>query len=144
MYNHNHSNMYNRSKSSTYDRSRSNAYDRSDSCDCNQQNHVHEVIGSTEPVMECDGCHNHRFCCISGEAIGTSGNDHCHEVTFRTDYSDGHCHEFRGKSSGAIDVGGGKHVHYAKASTTTADGHVHRFQASSLINSPTDFEHTCK
>lgn len=147
MYNRNSSNMYSRNNSNMHSRNDSNMYNRSntnmynnDSCGCDEQQHVHEVIGSTEPVGECNACHNHRFCTMSGEAIAVSGNDHVHEVTFRTDHSDGHYHEFCGKSSGAIAVGNGKHVHYACASTETEDGHVHRFQVASLINSPTDFK----
>lgn len=111
------------------------------SCNCTCQRHVHEVLGSTDTIRECDGCHNHRFATVSGEAIFIPGrNDHYHEITFRTDFADGHYHEFCGKSSGAIDVGNGKHVHFASAFTDEADGHTHAFQAASLINSPLDFE----
>lgn len=107
------------------------------------QNHVHEVIGSTGFVCECNDCHNHRFCTVSGEAIPVSKDDHVHEIKFRTDFADGHYHEFCGKSSGAIDVGGGKHVHFAKAFTEEEDNHKHRFQVASLINSPTEFKCDC-
>lgn len=110
---------------------------------CKKQNHVHEITGSTRVFHECSDCHNHRFAAVSGEAISVPGkNDHYHEISFRTDFADGHYHEFKGKSSGAIDVGGGKHVHFAKSFTTMADGHKHEFQAASLIDSPIDFK--CK
>lgn len=109
-------------------------------CNCDRQNHVHEVTGSTAIVSECNECHNHRFCTVSGEAIQT-GNSHVHEVKFRTDFSDGHYHEFCGMSSPAIDVGNGKHVHFANACTETQDGHTHKFQVASLIDSPTDFRY---
>ncbi len=103
------------------------------------QKHVHEVTGSTAFVSECDDCHNHRFCTVSGEAI-RMGNSHVHEIKFRTDFADGHYHEFCDKSGPAIDVGGGKHVHFAKAFTEPQDGHTHKFQVASLIESPTDFK----
>lgn len=110
-------------------------------CDYEKQKHVHEVTGSTRIFDECNDCHNHRFCTVSGEAIYTPGkNDHYHEIKFRTDFSDGHYHEFCGKSSGAIEVGNGKHVHFVKAFTTEEDGHKHEFQAATLIDSPTDFK----
>lgn len=102
------------------------------------QKHVHEVTGSTETVNECNECHNHRFCTVSGEAI-RMGQSHVHEVKFRTDFSDGHYHEFCDKTGPAIYVGNGKHVHYIKDMTESEDGHKHRFQAATLIDSPTDF-----
>ena len=107
---------------------------------CNKQKHVHEVIGSTATVTECNDCHNHRFCTVSGEAIESCGS-HVHEVKFRTDFSDGHYHEFCGKSGPAVDVGNGKHVHYINDTTERQDGHRHKFQGTLLIESPTDFEY---
>lgn len=108
--------------------------------DCEMQKHVHEITGSTRIFQECDGCHNHRFCTVSGEAISIPGKkDHFHEVKLRTDFADGHFHEICGKSSGAIEVGNGKHVHFLKDFTEEADGHKHEFQAASLIDSPIDF-----
>lgn len=104
------------------------------------QKHVHEVIGSTDYVRECDECHNHHFCTVSSGAI-RMGESHVHELNFRTDYADGHFHEFCGKTGPAINVGNGKHVHYVKALTEREDGHKHLFQVASLIESPTDFEH---
>lgn len=110
--------------------------------DCKKQKHVHEITGSTRIIRECDDCHNHRFCTVSGEAISIPGKqDHFHEVKFRTDFSDGHFHEFYGKTSGAIDVGAGKHVHFLKDFTEVEDGHKHEFQVATLIDSPIDFEH---
>ena len=94
-------------------------------CNCKKQKHVHEVIGSTATV--------------SDEAIETCGS-HVHEVTIRTDFSDGHFHEFCGKTGVAVDVGNGKHVHYLCGETETADGHTHKFQGTAVIESPTDFE----
>lgn len=112
-----------------------------DSCNCEKQSHVHELTGSTKVFSECDECHNHRFCTVTGEAKYTPDKkDHYHEVKFRTDFSDEHYHEFYGKTSGAIDVGNGKHVHFLKDRTGEADGHKHEFQAATLIDSPTDFK----
>lgn len=113
-------------------------------CQNNEQKHVHEITGSTRIQEDCEGCHNHRFNTVSGEAIQIPGkDDHYHEITFRTDTADGHYHEFCGRSSGAIDVGGGKHVHFAKACTTAEDGHKHEFQVASLIDAPTEFPNRC-
>lgn len=107
----------------------------------NDQRHVHELTGSTKIVNECDDCHNHRFCTVTGEAIYTRDRqDHCHEVKFRTDFSDEHYHEFCAKTSGAIEVGNGKHVHFLFDRTESEDGHVHELQAATLIDSPTDFK----
>lgn len=113
-------------------------------CQNNEQEHVHEITGITRIQEDCEGCHNHRFTTVSGEAIRIPGkDDHYHEITFRTDTADGHYHEFCGRSSGAIDVGGGKHVHFAKACTTAEDGHKHEFQVASLIDAPTEFSNRC-
>ena len=110
---------------------------------CNKQKHVHELTGSTGIFEECNDCHNHRFCTVTGEAIYIPGkNDHFHEVKFRTDFTDEHFHEFCGKTSGAIDLGGGKHVHFIKDCTEKEDNHKHEFQAATLIDSPIDFK--CK
>lgn len=109
--------------------------------DCRKQKHVHEITGSTKIFNECDDCHNHRFCTVSGEAIYTNDKrDHFHEVKFHTDFSDEHFHEFCGKTSGAINVGNGKHVHFLKDFTEEEDGHKHEFQVATLIKSPIDFK----
>lgn len=115
----------------------------SHSCSYDNQNHVHEITGSTATVNECRDCHNHRFCTVSGEAI-EEGCSHVHEVKFRTDFADGHYHEFCGKSSPAIEVGDGKHVHFARAFTECQNGHRHEFQVASLIDSPLDFKRKCE
>lgn len=110
---------------------------------CEEQQHVHEITGSTKIINECDGCHNHRFATVSGEAIYTKDKqDHFHKVNFHTDFSDGHFHEFCGKTSGAIEVGNGKHVHFLRDFTEEQDDHEHEFQVATLIDSPTDFK--CK
>ena len=106
---------------------------------CSQQ-HVHEVTGIVAPVTECRECHVHRFCTVTDEAIAVSGNDHIHEIKFRTDTADGHYHTFCGKTGRSYNVGNGKHVHYLKDITEEADGHRHKFQVATLIESPTEFE----
>lgn len=109
---------------------------------CEKQNHVHEITGSTRIIRECDDCHNHRFCTVSEEAnFSRDRSDHYHEVKFRTDTSDGHYHEFCTKTSGAIYVGNGKHVHFINDITEEADGHKHELQAATLIDAPTDFKY---
>ncbi|MEE1086354.1 MAG: YmaF family protein [Schaedlerella sp.] len=107
--------------------------------ECKKQTHVHELTGSTAVVQECNDCHNHRFCAVSGEAI-RAGNSHVHEVKFTTDHTDGHHHDFCTKSSVAINVGNGKHVHYICDVTEFEDGHRHQLQAATLIESPIDFK----
>ncbi len=109
--------------------------------DYNQQRHVHELTGSTRIVHECENCHNHRFCTVTGEGIlSRDKRDHYHEVTFRTDFADGHYHEFCGKTSGAIEVGNGKHVHFLKDITESENEHKHELQAATLIDSPIDYK----
>lgn len=109
--------------------------------DCDEQQHVHEILGSTACQSTCNDCHSHRIATVSGEAVA-SGCSHVHEVEFRTDFADGHYHTFCGTSSAAIDVGNGKHVHYVSDCTDTEACHAHPFQLATLIDSPTDF-HCC-
>ncbi len=104
------------------------------------QTHVHELSGSTEIINECQNCHNHRFCTMSGDAI-RMGNSHVHEVKFNTDFADEHYHEFCGRTCPAIEVGNGKHVHYFSDTTESQDGHIHRVQAATQIDSPTEFKY---
>lgn len=118
-----------------------NNYNYTTTNNCNDQNHVHELTGSTRIMNECDDCHNHRFCTVTDEAVYTRDRrDHYHEVVFRTDFSDEHFHEFCGKTSGAIEVGNGKHVHFLSDRTESENGHIHELQAATLIESPTEFK----
>ena len=103
-------------------------------CTENEQ-HVHEILGSTLVAECCKDCHNHRFATVSDVAI-PSGNSHVHKIKFRTDSYEGHFHEFEGTSGPAISVGDGRHIHFAKAFTKEADGHKHEFRVASLINNP--------
>lgn len=106
--------------------------------DHEMQKHVHEVQGSVK--IDGEDPHNHRFCTVSGEAIPYGGNDHIHEVVFRTDTYDDHYHEFRGKTGCAIKVGD-RHIHYLESVTSVDDGHKHRFEAATLIENPTGTHH---
>ncbi|MDF2538895.1 MAG: hypothetical protein K0S76_1916 [Herbinix sp.] len=97
------------------------------------QRHVHELQGSVKIAGEVE--HQHRFCTVTGEAI-PYGNDHVHEVTFRTDTYDDHHHEFRGRTGCAVMVGD-RHVHYIESVTSVDDGHRHTFEAATMIENPT-------
>lgn len=109
---------------------------RSMRCDCYpEQKHVHELLGSTFIAEREEDPHNHRFATVTGEAIRV-GNDHFHEVKFRTDFYENHFHEFKGRTTGAIPVGDGRHVHFIKDFTTMNDGHKHQFRAATLIENP--------
>ncbi|BCN32333.1 YmaF family protein [Anaeromicropila herbilytica] len=96
--------------------------------------HVHELVGSVLIAEVQTDPHNHRFAAVTGEAI-QCGEDHYHEVKFRTDYYEGHYHTFCGRSSGAIQVGD-RHIHFIKNFTSINDEHNHKFRAATLINDP--------
>ncbi|QHQ61088.1 hypothetical protein Ana3638_10170 [Anaerocolumna sedimenticola] len=103
---------------------------------CNKgQRHVHEVQGSVMIAEREEDPHNHRFATVSGEAI-PYGQDHYHEVAFRTDFYEDHFHEFCGNTSGAIPVGNNRHVHFLESVTTVNDGHRHEFRVATLIEDP--------
>ncbi len=108
-------------------------------CGCgsgnDDQSHVHEVLGSVFIAEPMEDPHNHRFATVSDEAIRV-GNDHIHEVKFRTDFFDEHFHEFKGETTGAIPVGDGRHVHFLKDFTTRNDDHRHEFRVATLIENP--------
>lgn len=99
-----------------------------------EQEHVHEILGSVEIAEPEEEPHNHRFATVSGEAIRV-GMDHYHEVAFRTDFFDDHFHTFSGRTSGAIRVGD-RHVHFLQSVTSENDGHRHRFRFATLIDNP--------
>lgn len=102
------------------------------------QRHVHEVLGSVMIAEREEDPHNHRFATVSGEAILVDcGNNHVHEIEFRTDFYEDHFHTFQGRSGEAISVGGGRHVHFVNdAETSVVDGHRHEFRVASLIQDP--------
>jgi len=100
----------------------------------NEQRHVHEIQGSVQIAEPQEDPHNHRFATVSGEAIQV-GQDHFHEVMFKTDFYEEHFHEYCGRTSGAIPVGD-RHVHFLESVTTENDGHRHRFRFATLIDDP--------
>lgn len=106
-------------------------------CDCHrEQTHVHETLGSVEIAEPNTDPHNHRFATVTGQVIPISGNNHVHELVFRTDFYEDHFHEFRGRTGPAISVGGGRHVHFIESVTTVSEGHRHEFRVATLINDP--------
>jgi len=102
---------------------------------CWNNQHVHEVTGSTFIAERNEDPHNHRFATVSGEAIPFR-NSHVHRITFRTDSYEGHVHEFSALSSPAIFIADGRHVHFVHSFTTFRDGHVHEFRVATLIEDP--------
>lgn len=99
----------------------------------NIYDHDHEIQGSVR-IADSDDPHNHRFATVSGRAI-QCGNDHIHEVAFRTDTYEGHNHEFCGRTGGAIWIGN-RHVHFLESMTTVSDDHCHNFEFATLIQNP--------
>lgn len=100
-----------------------------------EEQHVHEILGSTLLGNCCKEPHNHRFATVSDVAM-KSGSSHIHKIKFRTDSYEGHFHEFEGNSGPAIPVGDGRHIHFAKAFTQEKDGHKHEFRVAVLIDNP--------
>lgn len=104
-------------------------------CNCREQTHVHEVLGSLQ-IAETDDPHNHRFATVTDEVIRINNQDHVHNIKFRTDFYENHFHEFCGQTLGAIPVGDGRHVHFLESVTEVSDGHRHEFRVATLINDP--------
>lgn len=99
-----------------------------------EQEHVHEFLGSTKIAEKSTDPHNHRFAGVTGEAIYCGGS-HVHKIRTTTDFYD-HYHSICTTTGPAVDVGNGKHVHLAKDTTTTNDGHAHDFIFATLIEKP--------
>ena len=105
-----------------------------DSTNQARQTHVHELLGSVQ-ISGSQDPHTHRFATVTGEVI-PYGQDHYHEVSFRTDFFRDHLHEFHGNTSTSIPIGN-THVHYLEGATSFDDGHDHGFRAVTLIDDPT-------
>ncbi|QHI71773.1 YmaF family protein [Aminipila terrae] len=101
-----------------------------------EQSHVHEVLGSVEIAEPNTDPHNHRFASVTGQVIPIRGNNHIHELNFRTDFYEDHFHEFCGKTGPAIPVGDDRHVHFLESVTLVSEGHRHEFRVATLINDP--------
>lgn len=102
---------------------------------CNEQKHVHEVLGSVMLAEIPEDPHNHRFATVSGPAILCGPYDHVHEVAFRTDFYEDHYHEFCGRTGGAIPVGD-RHVHFLESETMVSEDHYHDFRLATMIDDP--------
>ncbi|WP_312651496.1 YmaF family protein [Aminipila sp.] len=101
-----------------------------------EQTHVHETLGSVEIAEPNSDPHNHRFATVTGQSIPVCGNNHIHDLKFRTDFYEEHFHEFCGTTGPAIFVGCGRHVHFIESVTTIDEGHKHAFRVATLINNP--------
>lgn len=100
------------------------------------QEHVHEILGSVRIAEPNVDPHNHRFAAVTGQAM-EMGKDHVHEVRFRTDFYEEHFHTFVGRTGGAIPVGDGeRHVHFLESVTSENDDHQHKFRVATLIDDP--------
>jgi len=112
-------------------------YTSANHCDCQkEQTHVHEVLGSVQIAERKTDPHNHRFAAVTGQAIPISGNNHIHELKFRTDFYEDHFHEFCGKTGPAIPVGDGRHVHFVESVTSVNERHRHEFRVATLMDNP--------
>lgn len=115
-----------------------------DEPDTGFQSHVHEFLGSTKLVGEGLEAHNHRFACMTGEAVYVPGS-HVHRLEAKTDYH-GHYHVIQAISGPAVYMfrqdaaaegrDDRKHVHFAEGWTAQADGHRHGYEAATQIEAP--------
>lgn len=99
----------------------------------NENNHVHEFLGSTHLAEEGRERHNHRFAGVTGEAIPYGNGNHIHEFKSNTDFFENHHHHVIGKTGTEIKLPDGKHVHFTESCTTVNDGHKHEFEFATLI-----------
>lgn len=124
------------------DCNRRNDRDRREHCESNwdcseEQTHTHEYEGSVKIAEPKEDPHNHRFACVTGEAILTSdGRSHFHKLNNRTDFYEDHFHKMCDVTGPAIPVGNDRHVHFVDGDTTINDGHQHEFQFATLIDNP--------
>lgn len=139
-YNYNETDEYsNYSDYSDYNRYNSDKYmeyDQSNWNCSNDQTHTHEYEGSVKIAEAQEDPHNHRFACVTGEAIFTSDGSHFHKLHNNTDFYEEHFHKMCDVTGPAIPVGNGRHVHFVCGDTTINDGHQHEFQFATLIDDP--------
>lgn len=134
--------MHNRLQQSNYKGGIFISYYNLETCECQcnnsqEQEHVHEFLGSTRLAEEGEDRHNHRFAGVTGEAIYLSGDDHVHELYTNTDFFENHYHKLKNIRTGSpIDVGRKRHVHFVFGTTTCNDGHEHEFIFATLIECP--------
>ncbi len=101
-----------------------------------EQTHTHEYQGSVKIAEPEEEPHNHRFACVTGEAIFTSDGGHFHRLNNRTDFFEDHFHKICDVTGPAIPVGNGRHVHFVEGETTVNDDHQHEYQFATLIENP--------
>ena len=71
-----------------------NLYNSSININTASPKHVHELGGSTKLSEH----HNHRFACITSEAI-VVGQNHFHIIKTNTDFHENHHHEIESRTS---------------------------------------------
>lgn len=101
----------------------------------NNQQHVHEFLGSVKIAEPNEDPHNHRFACVTDEAIPNPCG-HVHQLKTRTDFYEDHFHLICQTTGPAIPVGDGRHVHFVSGNTNVEDGHCHEFIFATLIENP--------
>lgn len=101
-----------------------------------EQTHTHEYEGSVKIAEIEEDPHNHRFACVTGEAIFNPDGTHYHKIFNRTDFYEDHFHEMCDTTGPGIPVGNGRHVHFACGCTNVVDDHQHEYQFATLIDDP--------
>ena len=105
---------------------------------CDEQTHVHEVLGSVRLAELREDPHNHRFAGVTEEVIFVPGG-HIHRLFTKTDFYEDHFHPICVETGLQIPVGCGedrRHVHFIDSRTECEDGHLHEFIAATLIDNP--------
>lgn len=106
--------------------------------ECNDQTHVHEVVGSVRLAELGEDPHNHRFAGITDQIIPIPGG-HIHKLQTKTDFYEDHFHPVCVKTGPPVMVGKGddaRHVHFIDSKTDVEDGHFHEFIVATLIENP--------
>jgi hypothetical protein len=105
---------------------------------CDEQTHVHEVLGSVRLAELREDPHNHRFAGVTEEVCFVPGG-HIHKLFTKTDFYEDHFHPIRVETGLQVPVGCGedrRHVHFIDSETECEDGHLHEFIAATLIDNP--------
>ena len=105
---------------------------------CDEQTHVHEVLGSVRLAELREDPHNHRFAGVTEEVIFVPGG-HIHKLFTKTDFYEDHFHPICVETGLQVPVGCGddrRHVHFIDSETECEDGHLHEFIAATLIDNP--------
>lgn len=105
---------------------------------CDEQKHVHEVLGSVRLAELREDPHNHRFAGVTEEAILVPGG-HIHKLIIKTDFYEDHFHPICVMTELQTPIGCGddkRHVHFINSKTECADRHLHEFIVATLIDNP--------